>query len=98
MFCSVQEPYFLIFANLQSNKRLKKETLRFSHWFFAYMHFSKPEVFQSYQKSLGENQGKPEVVYLPPEKKKKKKPVCLFEFWGRPFKLAKFHLNRCDGM
>ena len=29
--------------------------------------------------------------YLPPEKKPKQKPVCLFEFWGRPSKLAKFH-------
>ena len=37
MFSSVQEPYFLILANLQNNKR-KKETLRFSHRFFAYMH------------------------------------------------------------
>ena len=50
IFCSVQEPYFLIFANLQSNKRLKKETLRFSHWFFAYMHLSKREIFHSYKK------------------------------------------------
>ena len=24
-------------------------------------------------------------------KKPKQKPVCLFEFWGKPFKLAKFH-------
>ena len=31
------------------------------------------------------------VVYLPLEKKPKQKPLCLFEFWGRPFKLAKFH-------
>ena len=51
IFCSVQEPYFLIFANLQSNKRLKKETLRFSHWFFVYMHLSKREIFHSYKKS-----------------------------------------------
>ena len=41
MFWSVQEPYFLILANLESNKRQKKETLRFSHRFFAYMHLSK---------------------------------------------------------
>ena len=38
MFSSVQEPYFLILANLQNNKRKKKETLRFSHRFFAFMH------------------------------------------------------------
>ena len=41
MFCSVEEPYFLILANLESNKRQKKETLRFSHRFFAYMYLSK---------------------------------------------------------
>ena len=51
MFCSVQEPYFLIFANLRSNKRLKKETLRFSYWFFAYMHLSEREIFHSYKNS-----------------------------------------------
>ena len=27
MFCAVQKPYLLILANLQSNKRLKKEML-----------------------------------------------------------------------
>ena len=43
--CSVQEPYFLILANLESNKRQKKETLRFSHEFFAYMHLSKRVKF-----------------------------------------------------
>ena len=43
--CSVQEPYFLILANLESNKRHKKETLRFSHEFFAYMHLSKRVKF-----------------------------------------------------
>ena len=32
--------YLLILANLQSNKRQKKETPRFSHRFFAYMHLS----------------------------------------------------------
>ena len=41
MFCSVEEPYFLILANLESNKRQKKETQRFSHRFFAYMYLSK---------------------------------------------------------
>ena len=51
MFCSVQEPYFLILANLQSNKRQKKETLRFSHRFFAYMHLSKREIYHSYKSS-----------------------------------------------
>ena len=51
MFCSVQEPYLLILANLQSNKRQKKETLRFSNRFFAYMHLSKREIFYSYEKS-----------------------------------------------
>ena len=30
MFCAIQKPYLLILANLQSNKRLKKETLRLS--------------------------------------------------------------------
>ena len=30
------------------------------------------------------------VVYLPLEKTKQK-PLCVFEFWGRPFKLAKLH-------
>ena len=29
------------------------------------------------------------VVYLPPVKTKTE--TSLFEFWGRPFKLAKFH-------
>ena len=46
MFCSVQKPYLLILANLQSNKRQKKETLRF----FAYMYLSKREIFHSYKK------------------------------------------------
>ena len=35
------------------------------------------------------------VVYLPPEKSKTK-PVCLFEFCGRPFRLTKFHWNEWD--
>ena len=47
MFCSVQEPYLLILANLQSNKRHEKETLRF----FAYMHLSEREIFHSDEKS-----------------------------------------------
>ena len=33
-----------------------------------------------------------------PGKKPKQKLVCLFEFWGRPFKLAKFHWKQRDGM
>ena len=33
IFCSVQKPYLLILANLQSSKRKKKETLPFSYWF-----------------------------------------------------------------
>ena len=40
MFCAVQKPYLLILGNLQSNKRQKKETLRFSHQHFAYTHLS----------------------------------------------------------
>ena len=52
LFCSVQESYLLlILANLQSNKRHKKETLRFSHRFFAYMLLPKREIFHSYEKS-----------------------------------------------
>ena len=50
MFCAVRKPYLLILANLQSNKQLKKETLRFSLRFFAYMHLSKREIFHSYKK------------------------------------------------
>ena len=50
MFCSVQKPYLLILANLQSNKRLKRETLRFSRQFFAYMHLSKREIYHAYKK------------------------------------------------
>ena len=49
MFCSVQEPYFLIFVCLQVlNDR--RETLRFSHRFFAYMHLFKREIFSFLQK------------------------------------------------
>ena len=47
MFYSVQEPYFLVLANLQSiqsNRRQKKETLGVSHRFFAYIHVSKREI------------------------------------------------------
>ena len=47
MFYSAQDPYLLVLSNLQSiqsNKRQKKETLRFSHRFFAYMHLSKREI------------------------------------------------------
>ena len=50
MFCSVQEPYFLILANLQSNKRQKKETVRLSHRFFDHSHLSRREIFQFYKK------------------------------------------------
>ena len=35
---------------------------------------------------------------ISPLKDPKHKPVCLFQFWDRPFKLAKFHENRRDGM
>ena len=51
MFCAMQKLYSPILANLQSNKRHKKETLRFSYRFFAYMHLSKGEIFHSYEKS-----------------------------------------------
>ena len=40
MFCAGQKPYLLILANLQSNIRQKKETLRFSHQHSAYTHLS----------------------------------------------------------
>ena len=52
MFCAVQKPYLLILANLQSNKRQKKETLRFSHQHFAYTHLSQREIFHSLTKNL----------------------------------------------
>ena len=52
MFCAVQKPHLLILANLQSNKRQNKETIRFSHRFFAYMHLSKRKIFHSYIKSF----------------------------------------------
>ena len=51
MFFAVQKPYFLILANLQSNKRQKREKLRFSHRFFVHMHLSKREIFHSYKKN-----------------------------------------------
>ena len=35
---------------------------------------------------------------ISPLKDPKHKPVCLFQFWGRPFKLAKFYGNRQDSM
>ena len=50
MFCAVQKLYLLILANLQSNKRRKKETLRFSHQHFAYTHLSRREIFHSLKK------------------------------------------------
>ena len=50
MFCAVEKPYLLILANLQSNKRQKKESLWFSNQHFAYMHISKREIFHSYKK------------------------------------------------
>ena len=49
MFCAKQKTYLVILANLQSDKRQKKETLRFSHQHFAYMHLSKREIFHSYK-------------------------------------------------
>ena len=44
---------------------------------------------------IGENQEKlgGGVVYLPLEKTKTETSL-FFEFWGRRFKLAKFHRNR----
>ena len=51
MFCSVLKSYFLYFANLQSNKRQNKETLRFSYRSFAHMYLSKREIFHSHKKS-----------------------------------------------
>ena len=50
MFCAGQKPYLLILENLQSNKRQKKETLRFSHQHFAYTHLSLREIFHSLKK------------------------------------------------
>ena len=49
MYCAVQQPCLLILANLQINKRQKKEKLRFNRIFFAYMHPSKRESFPSYK-------------------------------------------------
>ena len=49
---AAQKPYLLILANLQSNKRQKKETLRFSHRFFAYMHLFKRKKFSFPTKNL----------------------------------------------
>ena len=39
-----QSNYKLMLANLQSNKRHKKETLRFSNQFFVNMHLSKRKI------------------------------------------------------
>ena len=50
MFCAVQKPYLLILGNLQSNKRQKEETLRFSYQHFAYAHLSQREIFHSLKK------------------------------------------------
>ena len=50
MFCAVQKTYLLILANPQSNKRQKKETLRFSYQHFAYTHLSQSEIFHSLKK------------------------------------------------
>ena len=42
--------------------------------------------------SLGENLEKhEEVLFLPLDITKTQKPVCHFEFWGGPLKLAKSH-------
>ena len=40
---------------------------------------------------LGENPRKPGGGLSPPGNNEKQKPLCNFEFWGRPFRLAKFH-------
>ena len=50
MFCAVQKPYLLISANLQSTKRQKKVTLRFSHQHFSHTHLSQREIFHSLKK------------------------------------------------
>ena len=51
MFCAVQKPYLLILANLQSNKRQKKEKLSVSNQHFAHMHLFKREIFYSHKKT-----------------------------------------------
>ena len=50
MLCAVQKPYWLILANLHSNKRKKRETLRYSHRFFVDMYLSEREIFHSKKK------------------------------------------------
>ena len=50
VLCCTKE-VFVDLANLQSNKRQKKETLRFSHQHFANRHLSKREIFHSYKNS-----------------------------------------------
>ena len=49
LFCT--RALFPDFSKSSSTKPQKKETLRFSHRFFAYMHLSKREIFHSYKKS-----------------------------------------------
>ena len=49
LFCT--RALFPDFRMSSSTKRQKRETLRFSHRFFAYMHLSKREIFHSYKKS-----------------------------------------------
>ena len=44
----------------------------------------------SWEINAGRGKGGP----FHPRKKTKPKPVCLFEFRGRPLKLAKFHWNQ----
>ena len=51
MFCAAHKPYLLISANLHSNKRQKKVTLRFSHQHFSHTHVSQREIFHSLKKS-----------------------------------------------
>ena len=46
-----KRPYLLILANIQSNKRQKKETLRFSDQYFSYMLLSKRKIFHFNRKS-----------------------------------------------
>ena len=64
-------------ANRQSN-RLNNIAVRASYILTIWSDF------------LGENQEKPGGGLSPPRKKPKKKPVCLFEFWGRPLNWQSF--------
>ena len=50
LFCT--RALFPDFSKSSSTKRQIKETLRFSHRFFAYMHLSKREIFHSSKKTL----------------------------------------------